>query len=186
MNKDNTFLVVGLGNPGKKYLNTRHNIGSYVIDFYLRLLNLSIKSISKLESYIAIAKIGDKKVIFCQPTTYMNLSGSAVRKCIDYYNISLDNVLILTDDTYLPFGDVRLKLQGSAGGHNGLKDIEEKLSTNKYKRLRIGIGEKTTDDLADYVLQRFSEDEGSKLETIARKCIEEINEKFLEVLQENE
>ena len=186
MDNNSPLLIVGLGNPGKEYSKTRHNIGAFVVECFVRFLGVSMKSSAKLDGLIGSTLIDEKKVIFLIPTTYMNLSGKAVRKCIDYYTIALSNVLILSDDTYIPFAEVRLKMGGSAGGHNGLKDIENCLGTNKYPRLRIGIGEKQTEDLADYVLQRFSKEEEAKMDDIAEKCIQEIKTKFLVRSEQNQ
>lgn len=179
MENNSPYLIVGLGNPGKKYSMTRHNIGAFVVESFARELGVSMKAYTKFDGFVCSTILEEKKVIFLIPTTYMNLSGTAVKKCIDYYNVSLDKVLILSDDTYIPFSDVRFKMGGSAGGHNGLKNIEYCLGTNKYSRLRIGIGEKQTEDLADYVLQRFTKEEESKMNDITDKCIQEVKVKFL-------
>jgi peptidyl-tRNA hydrolase, PTH1 family len=186
MDNNSPLLIVGLGNPGKKYSKTRHNIGAIVLEHYSRDLNATLKSQAKLEGFVATLLVEERKVILLLPQTYMNLSGSSVKKCMDYYGIPLTNLLVLSDDTYLPFADVRLKMGGSAGGHNGLKDIENCLGTNKYPRLRIGIGEKTTEDLADYVLQKFSIDEEGKIESIASKCIHEIKKYISSELKQSQ
>ena len=178
---DNNFplLIVGLGNPGIEYEKTRHNIGAFVAYYYAQRYSIAFKQMKNLDGFVGVGAIEGRKVIFLLPTTYMNLSGRAVRKCVEYYNIPLSNLLVLCDDTYLNFSDVRFKIGGSSGGHNGLKDIENMFGTKDYLRLRIGIGEKTTEDLADYVLQNFTKDELSKLDDIVEKCIIEIQKNIL-------
>lgn len=174
MDKDHPLLLAGLGNPGIEYELTRHNIGAYAIYHFANSLGASFKEKKDLHGFIAKAIINEQKVIFLLPTTFMNLSGKAVFKTMDYFNIPVENLLVLSDDTYLPFLDVRLKMGGSTGGHNGLKDIEAKLKTKDYPRLRIGIGEKTMEDLADFVLQPFTKKEQEKMDDIVEKCIQEI------------
>ena len=179
MNKDLPLLFVGLGNPGMEYELTRHNIGAYVVYHFANSIGVSFKEKKDLSGFIGKAVIDGQKVIFLLPTTFMNLSGQAVSKCMNYFDIPVENLLVLSDDTYIPFLDVRLKMGGSAGGHNGLKDIEIKLNTKEYKRLRIGIGEKTTEDLADYVLQLFAKREQEKMDDIVDKCIQIIKTKVI-------
>ena len=179
MDKNFPLLIVGLGNPGQEYENTRHNIGAFVTYYFAKGHLATFKQMKKLDGFVGSSIVDGKKVIFLLPTTYMNLSGSAVKKCMEYYKVPLSNLLVLSDDTYLTFGDVRLKISSSSGGHNGLKDIENKLGTKDYLRLRIGIGEKTTEDLADYVLQNFTKDELLKLDEIVEKCIIEIKTNIL-------
>lgn len=186
MEKNSPLLIVGLGNPGKEYLKTRHNIGAHVVDYFAASVGFPCKLNAKLSGYTNTCLVKGKKCIFLIPTTYMNLSGRAVRKVMEYYNIPVSNILILSDDTYIPFADVRLKMKGSAGGHNGLKDVEERLKTNEYMRLRIGIGEKQTEDLADFVLEKFSQEEESKMDDIAKKCIHVIETKLLEENNQNQ
>jgi len=173
------FLIVGLGNPGKEYEKTRHNIGTLVVEAFARELGLTFKKEAKVKGYVAKGIIGDQRVIFLIPTTFMNLSGESVRKCMDYFDVELKNLLVLSDDTYLKFGDTRFRKAGSAGGHNGLKDIEQKLSTQSYARLKIGIGEKDTYDLSDYVLSNFTKQELEKMDEVADKAIAEIKQNFL-------
>ncbi len=186
MDKDSTLLIVGLGNPGRKYENTRHNIGAYVLYYFAKSLGVEFKSMSKVDGYVAQGIVEGRKVIFLLPTTYMNLSGGAVVKCMKYYDISAQDLLVLSDDTYISFAEVRLKLGGSAGGHNGLKDIENCLGTKEYPRLRIGIGEKTTEDLADFVLQDFSKAEMEKMDEIIQSCVLEIKKYVAENRQQDQ
>lgn len=150
------YLIVGLGNPGKQYELTRHNIGFRAIDFLAG--NFSI-SVQKLKHYALIGKgqIGSHSVILMKPQTYMNESGLAVADAARYYKIPVENIIIIHDDVSLPVGSMRIRLEGSPGGHNGLKSIENHLSSNQYTRIKLGVGQKTGDiELADYVLGTFS------------------------------
>lgn len=173
------LLIVGLGNPGKEYEQTRHNIGALVAYFFAESNHITFKQVKKLDGFVGSGVVEGIKVIVLLPTTYMNLSGTAVKKCMEYYNIPLTNLLVLSDDTYLAFGSIKSKIASSSGGHNGLKDIENTLGSKDYLRFRIGIGEKTTEDLAEYVLQKFTKDELLKLDEIIEKCIVEIKTTIL-------
>ena len=149
-------LIVGLGNPGKEYENTRHNIGFYVVDNYLNSKNLNVNWSKKFNGLYYQTNLYGEKVIFLKPQSYMNLSGGVVRKYIDYFKINIDDVLIISDDLDLNVGNFKLREKGSSGGHNGLKDIESNLGTNIYKRLKIGISNDNSIDTKDYVLGKFS------------------------------
>ena len=131
------YLIVGLGNIGSDYTNTRHNIGFKVVD-YLASVNGASFETKKLGD-IATFRFKGRVFILLKPNTYMNLSGKAVKYWIDKYTITQENLLIVTDDLNLPFGSLRLKTKGSDGGHNGLKDVQDKLQTSQYNRLRFGI-----------------------------------------------
>lgn len=147
-------LIVGLGNYGNEYHNTRHNVGFMVLDNYL---NQAKWNSNKLAYYIKI-KIDGEDVIFIKPLTYMNLSGNAVLHFKNYYNIDIKDILIIHDDLDLPIGTYRLKINSSAGGHNGIKSIISCLNTKNFLRLKIGIS-KPESDVVDYVLHKFSSDE---------------------------
>ena len=148
-------LIVGLGNPGKEYDKTRHNMGFMALDNYINKNNLGVFK-EKFNGLYLDAKVGGERVIFLKPLTYMNLSGQAVKKYIDYYKISIDDLLIICDDLDMPIGKLKLKQISSSGGHNGLKDIENHLGSNAYKRLKLGIGKDKNIDTKDYVLGKFS------------------------------
>ena len=167
----NKYLIVGLGNIGSEYDNTRHNIGFKVID------ELS----DQFEVEMTEAKLGQKgsknhkgrKLIFLKPSTFMNRSGKAVRYWALKENIPLENILIITDDLHLPIGNLRLKGKGSDGGHNGLKDIQTHLNTPVYARLRFGIkSEKSTFNQIDFVLGKFSPEEITSVAPSIKRCIE--------------
>ena len=158
-------LIVGLGNPGKEYDNTRHNMGFYMIDKYWNTKGLSNFK-SKFNGIYLDTNINGEKVIFLKPQSYINLSGEVVRKFVDFYKIPLNDILIISDDLDLKIGNFKLKERGSSGGHNGLKNIELNLSTKDYKRLKIGISNNKSIDTKDYVLGSFTSDEFNKIKPI--------------------
>lgn len=147
-------LIVGLGNPGKEYENTRHNIGYMVLDNYLE--NVKWKN-DKFAS-IYKTKISNEDVLFIKPTTFMNLSGEAVSYYVNYYKITLKDILIIQDDMDLELGMLRLKTDSSSGGHNGIKNIIDHLNTKNFLRLKIGIS-KPKYDVIDFVLSKFNPEE---------------------------
>lgn len=154
----NPLLIVGLRNPGAKYQHTRHNIGEMQAVALSNFYGVQYKN-SSFNATMGSAVIENKKVLFLLPSTYMNLSGFSVRMCMDFHKVPMQNLLILCDDVEIPFGEFRIREQGGTGGHNGLKHIQEQLGSSSYARLRIGIGKDAQKDLADYVLERFSEKE---------------------------
>lgn len=152
------FLVVGLGNIGPKYHNTRHNIGFKILDALAKEENLTFETekLGDLTTY----KYKGRTLLLLKPNTYMNLSGKAVRYWLTKEKIAIENLLVITDDINLPFGTIRLKAKGSAGGHNGLKDIEAQLNTSKYCRYRFGVGaEFSKGRQVDYVLGEWNSEE---------------------------
>ena len=151
-------LIVGLGNPGKEYKNTRHNVGFDVVDEYLKKHNQNVNK-SKFEGMYSELIINGEKVIFLEPQKYMNLSGEVVAEYVKFFKISIDDILIINDDLDLPLGRYKIKYKGSSGGHNGLKNIELHLNTKEYKRIKIGISNNKSIDTKDYVLGKFSQDE---------------------------
>lgn len=156
------FLIVGLGNIGEKYHNTRHNIGFKILDYLANIEETTFETV-KLGDITTI-KIKGRTLILLKPNTYMNLSGKAVKYWLEKEKVPLSNLLIITDDLNLPFGTLRLKTKGSDGGHNGLKDIQDKLQTTKYNRFRFGISDAFTKGRqVDYVLGEWNDDEKSKL-----------------------
>ena len=156
------YLIVGLGNIGSEYAATRHNIGFRILDAYAEASNISFST----ERYgdVAHCRLKNKQLVLLKPSTYMNLSGNAVRYWQQKENIALENILILVDDIALPFGAIRIKTSGSDAGHNGLKNIAQMLGTQAYSRLRFGVG----NDFArgcqiDYVLGNFTSDQEKEL-----------------------
>ena len=152
------FLIVGLGNIGPKYENTRHNVGFNILDFFAEKESLTFE-FAKLGA-ITTYKLKGRSFLFLKPSTYMNLSGKAVRYWLEKEKIPLENLLVITDDINLPFGTIRIKIKGSDGGHNGLKDIQYYLNTTNYNRFRFGISDSfSTGRQVDYVLGNWGEEE---------------------------
>ncbi len=145
-------LIVGLGNPGKEYEDTRHNVGFLVLDNYLKTDDWK----EKFNAMYHEARINGEKVIFVKPLTYMNLSGDAVVQFVNYYDIDLDDILVIHDDLDLTFGTYKLKKNSSAGGHNGIKSIINRLGSENFARLKVGISHDKSIDTKDYVLGNFS------------------------------
>ncbi len=156
------FLIVGLGNIGAEYINTRHNIGFKVLDYFAKKENISFQT-AKLGE-VTEFKIKGRTLLLLKPNTYMNLSGKAVKYWMEKENIEKENVLIITDDLNLSFGTIRIKTKGSDGGHNGLKSIQSLLNTTEYPRFRFGISDEfKKGKQVDYVLGEWNEEEKSKL-----------------------
>lgn len=157
------FLIVGLGNIGEKYANTRHNIGFKILDYLANTEEVTFET-QKLGD-ITTLKIKGRSLTLLKPSTYMNLSGKAIKYWLEKEKVPLENLLVITDDLNLPFGTLRLKTKGSAGGHNGLKDTQDKLQTTIYNRFRFGISnEFSKGRQVDYVLGEWDDNENSKLE----------------------
>ncbi len=157
-------LIIGLGNPGSKYQNTRHNIGFMVIDRALKNLQETAKFDAKFNAEFALINQLGQKIGFVKPSTYMNLSGEAITKIMKYYDVDIEDILIIVDDINLETGRLRLRETGGHGGHNGLKNIIGLLHQEDFKRVRIGIGLNTSMPLDHYVLGQFSKDELITLE----------------------
>jgi len=156
------FLIVGLGNIGAEYVNTRHNIGFKIVDFIAKKENTSFQT-AKLGD-IAEYKTKGRTLLLLKPNTYMNLSGKAVKYWMEKENIAKENILVITDDLNLSFGTIRIKSKGSDGGHNGLKNIQLLLNTSEYPRFRFGISDQfKKGQQVDYVLGEWNEDEKAKL-----------------------
>lgn len=163
-------LIVGLGNPGEKYSNTRHNVGFMVIDEIIKYLQTT--TINKSNFQALCYKAGDQ--IYLKPQTFMNLSGDSVNAVKKYFNIETSNIIVIHDDLDLPFGSVRYKIGGGHGGHNGLKSIDSHIG-KEYIRVRIGIGKPEDKDMvANYVLSDFSKEQFNNLKDIIARCIEAI------------
>lgn len=165
-------LFVGLGNPGPEYALTRHNMGYIVIQGFAELQGWSLKEIKQFHGKCVKGQVEDAIVHLLLPTTYMNESGRAIRKYLDFFKIPFDQLVVVCDDTDLGFGEMRLRASGSTGGHNGLKSIEAHIGTRDYVRLRVGIGEKhSLQDLADYVLDRFTQGELQSLPNVVQQGV---------------
>jgi peptidyl-tRNA hydrolase, PTH1 family len=164
-------LIVGLGNPGEQYRHTRHNVGFRVVDEIARRHQLGwAMAPSQVPETFVVKKFGDEPVLLAKPLTFMNLSGDAVAALSRYYDVAAEDLLIVYDEAALPFGRLRARARGSAAGHNGVKSIIERLGTQEFPRLRLGVGRGDgRRDLADHLLAKFEPDEQSELESfIAR------------------
>lgn len=168
-------LIVGLGNPGREYENTRHNIGFMVLDNYARVNNFEITK-KKFNGLYEKVKIDSQDVIFLKPLSYMNLSGEVVKTFVDYFKINIDDILIINDDLDLEVGKFRLKPSGSSGGHNGLKNIALHLQTESYKRFKIGISNNKNIETKDYVLGKFSNEDLQIYDNIFKISVDIIND----------
>lgn len=165
-----THLVVGLGNPGPEYKNTRHNIGFDVVEAVAKEHGAELKTM-RHRAQFGFAAIGDTAVALVKPLTFMNLSGEAVKEIARHYNVSPERILIITDDLDLPVGKVRMRLEGGSGGHNGHRSVSASLGTTQYPRLRVGIG-KGDSPTVDHVLTRFRPDERKDIEDAIKLCVQ--------------
>jgi len=154
-------LIVGLGNPGKEYAKSKHNIGFMVLDAYCKLKNLKLVKETKFQGEL----IKYQDVLLLKPRTFMNNSGTSVRAVAQFYQIANEDILVISDDLDLPFGKLRLREKGSAGGHNGLKSIIAMLGAQNFNRLRIGI-DRDDKDVVDYVLSKLTKEQSKQLESL--------------------
>lgn len=166
------FIIVGLGNPTNEYAGTRHNVGFDVIDQIADKYNISVTE-RKHRAFCGKGIIGGQKVILVKPQTYMNLSGESVRSVLDFYKVDVETeLLVIFDDVSLDVGQLRIRKKGSAGGHNGIKNIIQHLGTNVFHRIKVGVGEKPKDyDLVDYVLGHFSKVEKEQMEEGYKRAV---------------
>lgn len=174
--QDIPFLIVGLGNPGRQYQGNRHNIGFMLLNQLAKRLDTDF---SRLESKALITKSNYEghKILLAKPQTYMNLSGQAVGSLIKFYKVSLDQIMVAYDEVDLPFGAIRIRPEGGSAGHKGMQSIIERLGTNQFPRLRLGVGRPPgRSDAAAYVLRDFSKDEKGELEIILARATDAIFE----------
>ncbi|PLR93302.1 aminoacyl-tRNA hydrolase [Bacillus sp. T33-2] len=179
-------LIVGLGNPGKQYEKTRHNIGFEVIDALSGRLNIPLNQ-AKFKGVFGIGNMSGEKVLLLKPLTYMNLSGESIRAVMDYYDIGLEELAVIYDDLDLPVGKIRLRQKGSAGGHNGIKSTIAHLGSQSFNRIRVGIGRPVTPmPITDYVLGRFAKEEQAAIEQVVKHCADAceawLKKPFLDVM----
>ena len=167
-------LIVGLGNPGKEYLKTKHNAGFMALDYFLNDQEFK----KKFDGLMLEKNIDTEKVIFFKPMSFMNLSGMPIAKIVNYYSIKPEDILIIHDDLDLDLGKMKLKKGGKSGGHNGIKSIEQQLKSTNFNRLKIGIGRPEQQTVSDYVLSKFSK---SELEKINFGIIENIVIDFIKI-----
>jgi len=162
-------LIVGLGNPGKQYEFTRHNIGFLALDYLSEQLQSPINQ-AKFKGLLGEGKYKNERVLLLKPMTYMNLSGESIREVMDFYKIEIQDVLVIYDDLDLPNGSLKLRYKGGSGGHNGIKSIIHHLKTEEFKRIRMGIGRPEHGDIVSYVLGRFNKVEEGPLQVAIEKA----------------
>lgn len=169
------YIIAGLGNPDRKYQNTRHNIGFEVIDAVAQKNQITMGE-RKHKAVIGKGYVGGRKVVLVKPQTYMNLSGESVRQVIDFYKVDeREELIVISDDVSLDVGQIRIRKKGSAGGHNGLKNIILHLGHDEFRRVKMGVGEKPEGrDLADYVLGHFSKEEREIMDESARRAADAV------------
>lgn len=169
---DKHYVIVGLGNPGKQYELTRHNMGYLVVQAFAEGQGWKLKVEGQFNALVAKGKIGEATVHLLLPLTYMNASGQAVKRYLDFYKLPPKDLIVVTDDIGLAFGDLKIRIVGGPGGHNGLRSIQEFLQTIHYTRLRVGIGldKPEQQSLADYVLEPFTSEEREKLLSILKQA----------------
>lgn len=181
-------LIIGLGNPGRQYENTRHNVGFNVIDKLSEELAIPLDR-QKFNGLYGMGHISGEKVILLKPLTYMNLSGECIRPLMDYYDISTEEIVVIYDDLDLPVGKIRLRSKGSAGGHNGIKSMILHLGTQEFNRLRVGIDRPVNGmKITDYVLGKFTQEEmegiNQAIDYSAKACEDWIRKSFVQVMNE--
>lgn len=166
-------LIVGLGNPGKQYEKTRHNIGFAAVEFLAAKHSLIFKQSTKLQGELAEGLIAGVPCLILKPLTFMNLSGESVSQVMRYHSVELDHLLVIVDDVAIQMGQTRLRVDSSSGGHNGLKSIEAHLQTKQYARLRLGVGDRQEGvDLASHVLGKFTEDEKKLIPALLERAVD--------------
>ncbi len=163
-------LIVGLGNPGKKFENTRHNVGFMAVDQLSKELGISLDQ-KKFQGIYGKGMVNGEAVYLLKPQTFMNLSGESVRPLMEYFNIDVEDLLVIYDDLDLPTGKVRLRQKGSAGGHNGMKSIITHIHTQEFKRVRIGIDRSARQSVIDYVLKPFSKEEAEPIQDAIERTV---------------
>ena len=164
------YLIVGLGNPGSKYEGTRHNAGFMAVDHIAEQAGIKIDRL-KFKGLCARATVGGKSVLLLKPSTFMNLSGQSVQEAMQFYKLPAEHVIVLFDDISLPVGRMRIRMKGSDGGHNGVKNIIYLSGSDRFPRVKIGVGHKPEGwDLANWVLSRFSGDEQKLLDAVAKNA----------------
>jgi len=172
---ENVFLIVGLGNPGAEYAKTRHNAGFLLVEKLAAKWKCDWANERKFSARIAKAGCAGKKVLLCEPQTFMNLSGETAGALKDFYQLPLQQLMVAVDDADLPFGEIRLRAGGSSGGHHGLESIEQHLSSRQFARLRIGIGRKDgSREITNYVLGKFEKSENELLEKILERAVSQV------------
>ncbi len=161
-------LVIGLGNPGREYDKTRHNIGFMVIDEIIKNKNLIVRE--KFNGIYTELNSNEEKIVLLKPQKYMNLSGQVVKQFVDFYKIDIEDIIVISDDLDLPLAKIKIKPAGSCGGHNGLRDIEFHLKSKNYKRVKVGIAKDNKVETKNYVLGKFNNEEQKQIDEAIHKC----------------
>ncbi len=174
---ESLYLIVGLGNPGVRYANTRHNAGVLLVEELAARWGGNWADNASLQSRLALGQAGGKKVWLSQPQTFMNASGVAVQAVMKYYRVPLENVMVVVDDADLPLGEIRLRGSGGTGGHHGLESVEKHLGSRQYARLRVGIGrqDESVRQIVGHVLGQFTADERVLFDKVAKRAADQIN-----------
>jgi peptidyl-tRNA hydrolase, PTH1 family len=170
-------VIIGLGNPGSKYAMTKHNVGFWVVDGLSQRWNIPVHK-EKFQSVIGEGRVGQEKVLLCKPLTFMNLSGEAVRAIVSYYSELTpgEDIIIVYDDMDFPPGQLRLRVKGSAGGHNGMKSVIQHLGTEEFPRIRVGIGRPPqSQTVVDHVLSSFSRDDLTLVQDAVQRAVEAVD-----------
>ncbi len=175
-------LIIGLGNVGEKYVFTRHNVGFMVLDRLAVRENFSFREEKKLKSFVAKVRLWGDEFMLVKPTTFMNLSGEALRAVMDYYKIKPEDVLVIYDDLSLELGKMRFRASGSDGGHNGIKSIIQHLGSNKFVRLKVGIGPQPPIPAENFVLQNFSQEQLVALKPVLDRILDAAQSYFCDGL----
>ena len=169
------YVIVGLGNPGKQYEHTRHNVGFDVIDILAKEYGISVTKI-KHKALIGEGRVGNEKVLLVKPQTYMNLSGETLIDIYNYYKVDSNNIVVIYDDIDLDVGKIRIRKKGSGGTHNGMRSILKCLGTNEFPRVRVGVSKpRPGQDLADFVLSRFRKEESSDIQDGLEKAAKSVD-----------
>ena len=171
--QEEAWLIAGLGNPGKQYARTRHNLGRMVVETFAQKHRLTFKEMSRCNAFVAKGVVRNCVVHLLLPKTYMNLSGQSIGCYLRYLKFVAERLLVVVDDSALSFGSIRMRVKGSSGGHNGLKSVQQSIGSDAYPRLRMGIGEETTRALKDHVLGVFSKEEETDLDGFVQRGVEE-------------
>ena len=172
---ESLYLIVGLGNPGAEYARTRHNAGFMVVDELARRANVSWNLEKKFSARVAKRDRGERRILFAQPQTFMNASGETVGALLNFYRVPSSHLLVIVDDADLPFGEIRLRPKGSAGGHHGLESIEQHIGSQNYARLKVGIGRMADGrrEITNYVLGKFGSEEKKLLEKVLGRATDQ-------------
>ena len=172
---ENVHLIVGLGNPGREYAKTRHNAGFLLVESLAERWRVDWRLEKRFQSRVAKIERNERRIFLCEPQTFMNASGEAVSALTTFYRVPLKNLLVVVDDADLPLGTIRLRANGSSGGHHGLESIEQHLGTRNFARLKIGIGrQEGAREITDYVLGKFRADEKSLVEKVLETASKQV------------